>query len=178
MINREKATAICIDLQERLMPAMGNPEELMANCIKLFKGLQVEEVPVIATQQYTKGLGETVPEIKEVAGDIQYIEKIQYSAYGVLKEHLKSPEESPYMIVFGIECHVCVLQTLLELKEAGYTPILVTDCAASRHQKDYDMALIRAQQEGIILATCESLLFELDFTAGTPRAKALQKVVK
>ena len=78
----------------------------------------------------------------------------------------------------GIEAHVCVLQTAIDLKEAGYTPILVTDCISSRKAGDKEIALIRAQQEGVLLSTSEALLFELTRRAGTDVFKQISRLVK
>lgn len=178
MIRKENAVAICIDLQEKIMPAMWDAELVTGNCKKLISGLKVENVPIYVTQQYTKGLGGTLADIREVLGSDEYIEKITYSAYPVLKDKIKSPQESKYVIIFGIESHVCVLQTAIEFKENGYQPVLVADCMMSRKKEDYDLAIIRAQQEGILVTGIETVLFELDRQAGTPEAKAIQKIVR
>ncbi len=177
-IKRNQTTAVCIDYQERILPAMFGKEELLEKSKKLLEGLKVLQVPICLTQQYTKGLGTTVPEICEAAGTEEYLEKVTFSAYEQVKEKLMPPEEMPYVIICGIESHVCVLQTAIDLKNAGYQPYLVTDCISSRKQQDYDMALERAKQEGIILTTYESILFELLGAAGTPDSKAIQKIVK
>lgn len=82
------------------------------------------------------------------------------------------------MLLCGIESHICVLQTAMDLKAHGYQPYLVADCLSSRKPADHRMALERAKQEGILLTTCEATLFELLATAGTPDSKAIQKLIK
>lgn len=82
------------------------------------------------------------------------------------------------MLLCGIESHICVLQTAMDLKAHGYQPYLITDCLSSRKPADHRMALERAKQEGILLTTYEAILFELLAAAGTPDSKAIQKLIK
>lgn len=168
-IIREKTAAVCVDYQERILPVMTDPETLLQNTVKLLKGLRVLGVPVYLTQQYTKGLGDTVAPIREAAGTSEHLEKLTFSAYPQLREKLLPPEQQPYVLLCGIESHICVLQTAMDLKAHGYQPYLVAD---------HRMALERAKQEGILLTTCEATLFELLAAAGTPDSKAIQKLIK
>ncbi len=174
-INAQDTIAIMVDYQERLIPAMREGSAVVTSARKLVEGLDVLGIPVYFTQQYTKGLGETVPELKEVIANTSYIEKIEFSAYSEIKSLL---QDKKYVILGGVEAHICVLQTLIDLKEQGYTPILVTDCIDSRKQLDYTIALERAKQEGAILTTYESILFELLQKAGTDISKKIQKIIK
>ena len=171
-IIREKTAAVCVDYQERILPVMTDPETLLQNTVKLLKGLRVLGVPVYLTQQYTKGLGDTVAPIREAAGTSEHLEKLTFSAYPQLREKL------PYVLLCGIESHICVLQTAMDLKAHGYQPYLVADCLSSRKPADHRMALERAKQGGILLTTCEATLFELLAAAGTPDSKAIQKLIK
>ena len=166
-IIREKTAAVCVDYQERILPVMTDPETLLQNTVKLLKGLRVLGVPVYLTQQYTKGLGDTVAPIREAAGTSEHLEKLTFSAYPQLREKLLPPEQQPY-----------VLQTAMDLKAHGYQPYLVADCLSSRKPADHRVALERAKQEGILLTTCEATLFELLAAAGTPDSKAIQKLIK
>lgn len=177
-IIREKTAAVCVDYQERILPAMTDPETLLQNTVKLLKSLRVLGVPVYLTQQYTKGLGDTVAPIREAAGTSEHLEKLTFSAYPQLREKLLPPEQQPYVLLCGIESHICVLQTAMDLKAHGYQAYLVADCLSSRKPADHRMALERAKQEGILLTTCEATLFELLAAAGTPDSKAIQKVIK
>lgn len=177
-IKCEKTVAVCVDYQEKLLPAVFDSEKLISDSVKLLNGLKTLGVTMYLTQQYTKGLGATIAPIREAAGTEEYLEKIRYSAYSLLEERLVSPEKTPYVIICGIESHVCVLQTAMELKEHGYQPYLVTNCIASRKREDYEAALARAKQEGILLTTYEAVLFELLEIAGTPESKVVQKIVR
>ena len=178
ILDAEKTIAVAVDYQERLVPAIRNKEELIENSVRLMTGLKILDIPTYITQQYTKGLGMTVKEITDAIGSTDYVEKISFGAATELIKVIPSPEEKPYVIVCGIESHICVLQTLLGLKEAGYTPVLVTDCAGSRREMDFEIALERAKQEGIVLATYESVLFELLHEAGTDIFRQISRLVK
>jgi nicotinamidase-related amidase len=145
------------------------------------------------TQQYSKGLGPTIPILRETLGWAgsppeavgqssarrPYIEKIAFSCWGepYLREALTSLEREQ-VLLFGIETHVCVLQTAVDLKQAGYTPVVIEDCTSSRRERDKRIALRRFQTEGIRLTTYESILFELLREAGTETFKAISRLVK
>ena len=156
-IEREHAAAIVIDYQEKLMPVMDRREALIEN---------------------TKGLGGTVKELTQAAGTAEFVEKLRFSAWQAVASSHPWILGKKYIILCGIESHICVQQTMLELKGAGFVPVLVTDCISSRKRTDYEGALVRAQQEGAILTTYEALLFELLEEAGTDESKKIQRLVK
>lgn len=178
-ITPENCLALCVDYQTRLVPAMHGTEPLIHASSVLLKGLNVLDVPVLVTQQYTKGLGETVPEIKEAAGSAPVFEKVTFSCWHT--EEIRSAIEASgrkTILVFGIEAHVCVLQTVIDLRQAGYDVVYVQDCVDSRKPSDREAALRRAAQEGAVLTSCESLLFELTATAKNPCFKQISALVK
>ncbi len=177
-IEREHTAAIVIDYQEKLMPAMDRKEALTENSSILLAGLRTLGIPMVLTQQYTKGLGSTVKELIRAAGTEEFVEKIRFSAFEDVIRSCPQIQEKKYIILCGVEAHICVLQTLIDLKEAGYVPVLVTDCVSSRRRADCETAFIRAQQEGAILTTYEALLFELLEKAGTDESKKIQRLVK
>ena len=174
-IERDQAIAVVVDYQEKLVPVMSDTEQLIHNSCILLEGLRILEVPMILTQQYTKGLGMTVEAIAEAAGTKEYIDKIAFTAYDAIKWKLRGKK---YVIVCGIESHNCVLQTVIDLKAAGFVPVLVADCISSRKEGDKQVALERARQEGAIVTTYESLLFELLKVAGTETSKTIQKLIR
>ena len=174
-IIREEAAAVVIDYQEKLVPAMHKKEELIRNSQILLKGLKILGVPMCVTQQYTKGLGMTVSEIQEAAGTKAYMDKISFSTADVTAEQTQGKK---YVILCGMEAHICVLQTLIDLKAKGYVPVLVEDCISSRKKNDKKMAIKRAIQEGAIVTTYEAVLFELLKEAGTEESKAIQRLIK
>lgn len=169
------AAAIIIDYQEKLIPAMNEKRELLENSRTLIQGLNVLGVPMTVTQQYTKGLGGTPDCLMEAAGLTEYKEKISFSAMDVIREEIQGRK---FVILCGIEAHICVLQTLIDLKAEGYIPVLVEDCISSRTEHNKRMAVERAKQEGAVVTTYEALLFELLKEAGTETSKKIQRLIK
>jgi nicotinamidase-related amidase len=134
---------------------------------------------MIITQQYTRGLGNTVPPIAEKFSGFRYIEKLSFSCYEepAFREQL-SFSGKQNIILCGIESHVCVLQTCLDLIDNGFFPIVVEDCVGSRKTEDKIIAIERMKQEGARITTLESLLFELTRAAGTDAFKSISRLVK
>ena len=178
-ILKENTIGLVIDIQERLVPVMEESEQLIENCSKLIRGLQVLGLPILVTQQYTKGLGDTVEEIKSVFNDFQYIEKRDFSCFDepVVAEKL-AHSGVRNVIICGIESHVCVLQTAIDLKAAGYIPVVVMDCVSSRSLDNIDLASERFRYEGIMMTSLESVLFELTRSSAAPEFKEISKLVK
>jgi nicotinamidase-related amidase len=178
-ITKENTIGLVIDMQERLFPVMLENENLLKNCKTLIQGLAELKLPVIATQQYSKGLGETLPEIKAAIPDFTFIEKRDFSCCDepMVSEKLKEMD-AKNVIICGIESHVCVLQTAIDLKEAGLNPIVVMDCVSSRSESNIELAKERFRFEGIMMTSYESILFELTRSAGAPEFRAISKLVK
>lgn len=178
-ILKENTIGLVIDIQERLVPVMEENEQLIENCSKLIQGLQILGLPLIVTQQYTKGLGETIDEIKSVINDFQYIEKKDFSCFDepVFAKKLEL-SGALNVIICGIESHVCVLQTAIDLKAAGYNPLVVLDCVSSRSLVNIDLASERFRYEGIMMTSFESVLFELTRSAVADGFKEISRLVK
>jgi isochorismate hydrolase len=178
-ILKENTIGLIIDIQERLVPVMEENELIIENCSKLIQGLQILGLPLLVTQQYTKGLGETIEEIKSVITDFQYIEKKDFSCFDepVFADKL-ALSGAKNVIICGIESHVCVLQTAIDLKEAGYVPVVVMNCVSSRSYENLDLAMERFRQEGIMMTSYESILFELTRGAACQGFKEISKLVK
>ncbi|MBL7113968.1 MAG: hydrolase [Bacteroidales bacterium] len=178
-IHKEQTAGLIIDIQERLFPHIHKHEKIARNTRILIEGLKALEIPVLVTQQYTKGLGETIPEIAEALSGQSHIEKISFSCCdepAFMKELVQQDKE--FVIIAGIEAHVCVLQTALDLVENSYIPVVVHDCVSSRKKNDFRMAIERMRNEGIVITTCESVLFELCRFAGTDSFKQISRLVK
>lgn len=175
----DDTAAVVIDYQERLMPVMFDKDSLIERSVTLLKGLNILGVPMFISEQYVKGLGKTDPAIAEAAGKHKYLEKTEFS----LCDNSEMMAEIEAMgkkniIVCGIEAHVCVLQTVVDLKARGYNVILVTDCITSRKENDRKYAIKRARDEGAVLTTSEAILFELLRKSGGDTFKAISKLVK
>jgi len=178
-IQKDDTLALVIDIQEKLFPHMSQKEELLTNSLKLIKGLQLLEIPFIVNEQYPKGIGHTIEPIRELLKEQKVYEKFSFSCCKTddTLQTIQSNKKK-FIIVFGIETHVCVMQSVIDLLEAGFTPVLVTDCVSSRNPYNKEIALLRMQQEGAILSTCESLLFELCVNSKNKVFKEISKLVK
>lgn len=177
-IDSKNIKALVIDYQERIIPGMYKKEELISNSIKLLQGLHILDVPMILTTQYEKGLGGIAPEILSAAHRSDSIDKISFSCYGDEKIREELGKDKRDILICGIEAHICVLQTVIDLQRAGYRPILVDDCISSRKESDKKIAMKRAVSEGAIVTTYESVLFELLQVAGTEEFKKISKLIK
>lgn len=178
-ITDNDTAVLVVDFQEKLIPAMNDKEELIKTSRTFLLGLKELEIPMVVTQQYTKGLGGTITEIAECLGDYKAYDKLSFSGCGT--EDICSAIKAlgkKNILVCGTEAHVCVLQSALDLKTAGYNVFLVEDCIGSRTLKSKENAVKRAMGEGILITCCESALFELTAGAGTPHFKAISKLVK
>ena len=178
-VKKEDAVFVAIDLQERLLPAMAETEKVTDACVRLAKGVKVLGVPAIVTQQYTKGLGATVAPFAEALGEYTLVEKTDFSAAGVpeFKAALEATGKKS-VILCGVEAHVCVLETALDLLEAGYNVFVVNDAVSSRKLSDKNCALVRAAAAGAWVVTYESVLFEMLGGAKAANFKEISAIVK
>lgn len=178
-IRAENCTGLVVDIQERLFPVMDGSEKLLTRVLILLKGLKLLNIPVLLTEQYPKGLGPSLPQVLDLVNQPQALEKISFSCCGDpnFREQLASLDKK-WVIITGIEAHVCVLQTVIDLIELGFVPVVVADCIASRNPEDKKVALKRMSAEGAVLTTSESILFELTETAGTALFKQISSLVK
>ena len=175
----ETTIAVCVDYQERLMPAICNGEEILKRAEILVKGLKILGVPIVVTQQYTRGLGETVESRRSALGDCVSFEKLTFGAYDDEKfRALLDGAGRPNVLVFGTETHICALQTALGLRRAGYQVMMVEDCCGSRRASDKESGLRRAMCEGIVVSCSETVLFELTGIAGTDVFREISRLVK
>ncbi|WP_129600532.1 hydrolase [Anaerophilus nitritogenes] len=178
-ILKDNTIAVIIDMQERLLPHMENKNNLLQNFKTLIQGLHALNIPMIVSEQYPKGLGSTVEEISQILGDCTNIEKMSFSCF----DEVKLQQQIDYMnkewiIIAGIESHICVLQTVIDLIDNGYVPVVVEDCISSRKENDKKIAIERMRQMGAIITTTESILFELCRFATTDAFKVISKLVK
>ena len=178
-LNREDTLAIFIDYQEKLMPAMSGKEELEDKVCRLARGLKVLGIPNIVTQQYTKGIGETIPSIGEAIGDFKAIDKTTFSCMRNV-EFVNSLEliSRPNIVVCGIEAHICLQQTVEQLLEEGYKVYVPVDCISSRNRNDMLWAAERMEKAGAVMTTYESILYELVKDSKAEGFKEISKIVK
>lgn len=178
-IEKENSLLLIIDIQEKLFPFIYNNEELKIKTSKLIQGIKTLGINILVTEQYTKGLGFTINPLKGLLQDIHPFEKLSFSCCRE-NNFLTALENAnkKFIIIAGIEAHVCVLQTTLDLLSSGYIPVIVEDCISSRNVNDKIITVERMRSEGTIITTYESILFELLKKAGTPQFKEISKIVK
>jgi nicotinamidase-related amidase len=178
-ILQNETASVIVDMQEKLLPHMYDGEKILQNCLTLIDGLQILSIPVMVTQQYTKGLGATDPSITLKFKEFTYFEKNAFSCCDEPEfEKIISRMEKRNIILCGIESHVCVLQTCIDLCHDGFRPVVVEDCVSSRRTEDKFVAIARMRQEGATITTVESLLFELTRYAGSEIFRSISRLVK
>jgi nicotinamidase-related amidase len=179
-LDRNKAVLVVIDVQEKLCRAMDGEvlERLTGNVTILQEAARELGLPIVATEQYVKGLGETLCVLKDRLVE-PAIEKMTFSCCGEepFPERLKEFGR-PQVIVTGMETHVCVLQTVLELLAAGYAVHVVADAVMSRRKDNWFVGLETARAAGAVITSTETALFQLLRVAGTEEFKKLSKLVR
>jgi nicotinamidase-related amidase len=176
LMSRNDTGLLVIDLQTKLLDKIPHKSNIIAKTLQLVEGAKILEIPVFSTEQYPKGLGPTVPEL---AGQLtNQLEKVSFSC-GVLPEVIEffKSKSVQKILLAGIETHVCVLQTALDLMAQGFLVYLAVDAAGSRHEQDREWALRRLETAGVVLTTAETALFEWAEKAGTPEFKEISRLV-
>lgn len=176
---KEDTILVIIDMQERLLPAMCERERTEDHTLRLVRGLNVLGVPKLVTTQYARGLGQTVETLAAELADCPVFDKTAFSAYK--DEAFRAALEKTgrkTVILSGVEAHVCVLQTALDLIEHGYRVALAMDCVSSRAAESVRIAEKTLMASGAVLTSCESILFELLGSAKAPEFKQISAIVK
>lgn len=180
LLNVSDSVLALIDIQEKFRPTIAGMEDLIRRAQILARAAVRMGVPVLVTEQYAKALGPTSPEIKQVLPDSQaYPEKLCFSSVGCdpFRGSLAASKRKQ-VVMAGIETHVCVMQTGLELLAEGYAVYVVADAVSSRKGSDREAALRRLERHGAELVTTEMVIFEWLRKAGTPEFKELQALIK
>jgi len=180
LIEAAKACLLMVDMQERLLPAIHEFERVLENCALLLQVAEKLDLPIIISEQYPKGLGPTVPELESKNATV--FEKLSFSGYRdeKLRAHFKTLEDSGFkqIIVCGVEAHVCVLQTAVDLQQAGFEVFVVADASSSRSADSAALAWPRLRHHGVQVIDSEMAAFELAGKAGTPEFKAISALIK
>ncbi len=175
------ALVLVIDLQEKLLPLIRDKDGVIAACNTLARGVGLFNLPVVITEQYAKGLGPTHTAVSAnfEACKPQRLDKSAFSAWAEssVRDAMVAIDR-PQVILIGIETHVCVQQTALDLVSRDYDVFVCADATGSRRQIDYDGALHRMRQEGVWVTTVESVLFELCERCDTPKFKEMIEIIK
>ncbi|GMV96531.1 MAG: hypothetical protein AMXMBFR83_08960 [Phycisphaerae bacterium] len=174
----ETSVLLVVDVQEKLLPVIHESAAMVEAARRMLLAAGVLGVPVLATEQLPDKLGPTCPPLRECLGRTAVIEKARFSAcIEPLTDRLHELDR-PCVIVVGIEAHVCVLQTVLDLLRLGYVPAVCADAVGSRRPIDRDTAIERIRSAGALVTTTESAIFELTGQAGTDVFKRILAIVK
>jgi nicotinamidase-related amidase len=180
LLKAAKASLLIVDVQERLLPAMAEPEQVLARTNILLKAAEELALPVTVSEQYPKGLGPTVAELRTNSATV--LAKTAFSCWrdDAIKKHMIGQYEAgrPQVVVVGIEAHVCVLQTCIDLAAAGFGVFAVQDAISSRKNESAALAFDRMRMNGVQVVNAEMALFELLEKAGTAQFKALSGLIK
>lgn len=180
-INRADTQAMIIDVQERLTPHIFDHENVVKKIVTLVKGLQALGIPIMLNEQYKKGLGETLPEVRELleGTNTKSFEKVTFSACDTDESwHYLAQQNRSIVLLFGVETHVCVLQTALDLLDNGMQPVIIGDAVGSRFPYDKKLALRRIRRAGGVITTVETILFELCRSSQDPAFKTISNLIK
>lgn len=177
-IRPDNALLLVVDVQDRLLPAIHDGTAVVEACRRMIEAAKVLKVPMLVTEQYPEGIGRTCQTLLQCLGDAPLYTKVRFSACIEPVVAKLAELARPNVIVVGIEAHVCVMQTTLDLLRLGYTPYLCADAVGSRRPHDRDMAIERLRHAGAIVTTTESVTFELTGQAGTDVFKRVLKIVK
>jgi nicotinamidase-related amidase len=183
LIARDKSQLLIVDVQDKLLPAMAEPDRVVERCVRLVRAARTLGVPITFSEQYPQGLGQTVEPLRsalEEAGAV--VAKVEFSCLksDALRERLHDlrREGRPQVVLGGIEAHVCVAQSAIDLEEQGFEAFVVADAVASRAKTSRRLALARLLNSGVEVVDSEMVLFEWLGKAGTPEFKVLQGLVK
>jgi len=175
-LDRERAALVVVDVQEAFRKAVPDFGEVAAAAGTLAEGAASLGVPVIVTEQYPQGLGRTVPEVAEhLPEGTEPLEKVRFSAAEADGFDLDGRGQA---IVCGVEAHVCVSQTVLDLLDRGIEVHLATDAVGSRTEENRSLGIHKAEQAGAVLTSVETALFELLRGSDAPEFKQVQGLVK
>ena len=179
-LNLEDSLVLIIDVQEKLLNAVFNKEQVEKKSAIVAEAAKILGIPVVVTEQYPKGLGNTIPAVKDaLAEDTEIFEKTAFSALNneeileAIKKHNKKQ-----ILIFGIETHICVSQTTAALRELGYEVSIIKDACGSRAEEEYLAGLERMKDNGAYIITTEIALFEWLKGAKHPNFKAVQALIK
>jgi nicotinamidase-related amidase len=177
MFKPDSTVLVIIDVQEKLAHTMHETTSMIQNLQKMIKGAHILGVPIIATQQIN--LGPTLPEIKDLIPEVSIVEKRSFSCCGeeAFIDVLTQINRNQILIA-GIECHICVYQTAVDLVRLGYEVQAIADCISSRTMVNRDIGIERMQREGINLTSVEMALFELLKVAQGENIRQISRLVK
>ena len=182
LMTLENSALVLIDVQEKLMPAMANQAKVTARIQLMIKGCGLLNIPIVVTEQYPKGLGATVPDIELLLSNANVVGRAEKTMFSVRAgaEAFSglAGQGITNLVIVGIETHVCVAQSALDLLANGFEVYVCTDAVGSRNSNDHETALRRMENSGVIPTTVEAVLFEWCENANHESFKTISKSIK
>lgn len=179
LIDRTQSLLFIIDIQERFLPHIFEIDRVIRRTELLLKAAKLVGIPVLASEQYPKGLGETPAPLTQYIEPSKRLPKMEFSCWRnpVLQDAVKQSKKQ-HIIIAGVETHVCILQTATKLKEAGFDVFVVSDATSARDKNNTKYALKRLEKHGIDIVTSEMVVTEWCETADHPAFKEISKLIK
>ena len=179
MLRVESTALIIVDVQEKLFRVIHEKEKLLEDLQRLVRGALALDIPVIVTEQNPNGLGKTLPQISELLPEVSAVPKISFSCCGeaAFNGELEALQRKDLLLT-GIETHICVYQTAVELLAGGYRVQVVADGVSSRTACNRDIALEKMSRAGVGITSVEMALFELLGTAGSDRFREISRIIR
>ncbi|MFH1746987.1 MAG: isochorismatase family protein [Planctomycetota bacterium] len=181
-LTRDQTQLVVVDMQEKMLPHITQQADVRRECVRMIRAAVEMDLPITISEQYVRGLGPTNPDVLEAASqatNVETIEKMTFSLcrHDALRDRIQSLGR-PQVLLVGVETHVCVAQTALDLLDMSLQPIILADAVGSRRPTDRDTALARLRSASAIITTVEAAIFELLEIAGTDVFKRILPLVR
>ncbi len=174
----EQSGLCVVDVQEKIIPTIPTGQHVITECCRLIDAANLFDTPIIFSEQYPKGLGQTVAQIATRISQQKVIEKLSFSCCNEPSFLDQIPKQIETIILSGIETHICIAQTALDLLKLGFRVCIAVDAVGSRREHDHTVALRRLETAGAVLSTTEAILFELCATAENAAFKKMQQLIE
>ncbi len=181
ILQPDQCALVVIDIQEKLLPPIYQKERLVKNSQLLIRLASILKIPTLATTQYSKGLGATVPDIASLLAETQPIDKQMFSCFGsdsFCSSVKRLPGNRNTLLLCGMESHICVTQTALGALQEGYLVHVASDAVSSRSEWNWKIGLDRMRAAGAVISSTEMMLYELMRSSGSPAFKELLPYLK
>lgn len=179
LLAAEDSQVLIVDVQDRLLPVMADPDRVVKGCSILLQAARTLDIPVTVSEQYPKGIGPTVGDLAALLDTGHIYDKLHFSCArdATLNDRIRGMKRDT-VVIGGIEAHVCVLQTALDLQAAGMKVAVAADATSSRLSRNAQLGLDRMAAHGVDIVTTEMVVFEWLHVAGTDAFKTLSRLIK
>lgn len=179
LLSTDKTGIVILDVQEKLMPVMVRKETVTENILKLLHLSKLYNLPIVLTEQYSKWLGSTLPQIKEALPSYNPIEKLHFNCCDLDAFNIRLESEGlTNIVLMGVESHICILMTCIPLLEKGYKIHVPQDAVASRTDENWRVGLELMRDAGAVITSTEAIIYQILRKAGTKEFKEMLKMVK